>query len=313
MKPVNLKNILKYLTILSMVMITAACNSSTRKGTEIASADHIEIAENKQEKEVASALADQNTDLEVAPEIRKIIDRGKLRVGLYSEDMPPFIMTDKNGKLYGYDIDIADKIAKCLNVEIEFDRNSSTYQELYEKAVRGEVDIIISKFSITLDRAIYLRFTDPYLEMHRALLVNREFALKNKIEEYPVDYMKKNNISIGVKSKTSYVSFAKELFPDANLVELPEWGDVVNLLIEGKIDAAMYDELEVDKLIRKNPDISLYASAYILTDQKDMISMAVPYKSTQFLSWLNCLIEYQSIKTDVNTMIENYPEVFTEN
>jgi polar amino acid transport system substrate-binding protein len=312
MKPIKPKRVILIFLILSMGIVAEACGNSVCMGTKKSLEDHLENTENEQKNDITAAAEKMNTDLEEAPDIKRILDRGKLLVGVYAEDMPPFFMTNQNGKLIGYDINVANKMAESLHVGIAFDRSSSTYQKLFEKAARGKVDIIISKFSVTYDRAMYVRFTEPYLEMHRALLVNREFALKNKIEEYPVDYLKKNKVSIGVKSNTSYVSFAKELFPNARLVTMPEWNDAVGMLVQGKIDAAMYDELEVKKLLKKNPDISLYASVYILKDQKDLISMAVPYKSTQLLSWINWFMKYQNIETNVNALIKNYPEAFTK-
>lgn len=311
-----IKNTIKknyfFIFIFVLLFFTTACNnSSLGDNSQIYKAEDLKEADQPNEK--ALVKQDMNVDLALAPDIKKIIDRGKLLVGIYSEDMPPFFMKDGNGELYGYDINIAKDIAKCLNVGVEFDRSASTYQELFENVAQGKLDIVISKFSITYERAKYVRFTKPYLEMRRALLVNRKDALANGAEDYPIDYLKSSRVKIGVKSKTSYAAFARELFPNAELVELPEWGDVVDMLVKGEITAAMYDELEVIKLVRQNPDISLYTSVFILKDQKDLISMAVPYESTQLLSWLDWFMEYKDIKSDVSKLIKNYAEVFAEN
>ena len=296
--------------ILVFLLFTTACsNSSLGDNSQAYKAE--ESKEARQSNEKASVKQSANVDLAMAPDIKKIVDRGKLLVGIYSQDMPPFFMKNGQGELYGYDINIAKDIAKYLNVGVEFDRSASTYQELFENAAQGKVDIVISKFSVTYERAKYVRFTEPYLEMRRALLVNRKDALANGAEEYPIDYLKNGSVKIGVRSKTSYSAFAGELFPNAELVELPEWEDVVDLLVKGEITAAMYDELEIMKLVKKNPDISLYASVYILKDQKDLISMAVPYESTQLLSWLEWFMEYRDIKSDVNKLMNDYAEAFT--
>ncbi len=301
-----------FILILSFLIFTAACssfNSSSGYNSQAYKVEESKEAGQSNEKAPVSQAA--NVDLALAPDIKKIVDRGKLLVGIYLQDMPPFFMKNGQGELYGYDINIAKDIAKYLNVGVEFDRSASTYQELFENVAQGKVDIVISKFSVTYERAKYVRFTEPYLEMRRALLVNRKDALANGAEDYPIDYLRKNGVRIGVKSKTSYSAFARELFPNAELVELPEWEDVVELLVKGEITAAMYDELEIMKLVKKNPDISLYASVYILKDQKDLISMAVPYESTQLLSWLDWFMEYRDIKCDVNKLMNDYAETFT--
>lgn len=303
-----------FILILSFLLLTTACSSfssSTRDNSQVDKVEESKEAGQFDEKAPVSQAT--NVNLALAPDIKKIVDRGKLLVGIYSQDMPPFFMKDAQGKLYGYDISIAEDIAKYLNVGVEFDRSASTYQELFENVAQGKVDIVISKFSVTYERAKHVRFTEPYLEMRRALLVNRKDALANGAEGYPIDYLRTNGVKIGVKSKTSYATFAKELFPSAEQVELPEWEDVVDLLVKGEITAAMYDELEIMKLVKKNPDISLFASVYILKDQKDLISMAVPYESTQLLSWLDWFMEYRDIKSDVNKLMNDYAEAFTNN
>ena len=312
----TLKKSCVFILMFVMLFLMSACSNSTSKLEEVDTSGAFKAGESEnsnQQNDKILIKQDLNVDLTLAPDIKKIIDRGKLLVGIYSQDMPPFFMTDENGELYGYDINIAKEIAGHLNVGIEFDRSASTYQELFEKAAQGKVDIVVSKLSVTFERAKYVRFTKPYLEMRRALLVNRKHALEKDAEDYPMDFLKSDNVKIGIKSKTSYAAFARELFPNATLVELPEWKDVVDLLVKGEITAAMYDELEVIKLVRQNPDISLYTSVYILKDQKDLISMAVPSGSTQFLSWLDWFMEYKDIKSNVNKLIKEYAEVFTEN
>lgn len=300
-----------FVLLLVLSFSAAACgNSSPGDRPPAYEAEEAERA--VQTEGEVPAGGEMNIDLKMAPDIKRITDRGKLLVGIYSQDMPPFFMTDEKGELYGYDIDVARNIAKHLKVDVAFDRSASSYQELFEKVARSEVDVVIAKFSVTLERAKYVRFTKPYLEMRRALLVNRKHALAADAEDYPMDFLRGDHVKIGVKAMTSYAAFARELFPDAGLVELPEWQDVVGLLAKGEITAAMYDELEVIRLVRQNPDISLYSSVYILKDQKDLISMAVPYESTQFLSWLDWFMEYQKIKCDVNTLMKDYAEVFEE-
>ena len=41
-----------------------------------------------------------------------ILKRGELRVAITAVDQPPFYFVDMNGKLAGYDIDIANKMAE---------------------------------------------------------------------------------------------------------------------------------------------------------------------------------------------------------
>lgn len=74
--------------------------------------------------------------------------------------------------------------------------------------------------------------------------------------------------------------------------------------------AALYDENEIIKTVRKNSNIALFASVYILKDQKDYIAMALPPKSTQLLDWLNFYLKNFEIEMNVDDLIERYPKVY---
>jgi ABC-type amino acid transport substrate-binding protein len=257
----------------------------------------------------AKALDLDGTD--IPKDIKKILTRGKLVVGIFPKDAP-FFMTDEKGELYGLDIDLAKDIAKNLNVGLEFNKSAASYQDLVDMLEKGQIDIVISKLSRTIDRAKTIRYTSPYVVLRQALLVNRVEAVKNNIEEYPMDYLRKAHVKIGVLAKSSYVEYVKTQFQNATVVEYSNWEDVVDALVKGELFAAMRDENEVIKLVRQNPNLAVYASVYVLKDKKDYIAMAVPYESTQLLSWLNTYIETSELNEDINSLIKKYPEVYED-
>ncbi|MFW6306440.1 MAG: substrate-binding periplasmic protein [Bacillota bacterium] len=259
---------------------------------------------------ISLLAATENTN-DYPSDIQRIIDRGKLIFGLYYEDMPPFFMTDDEGELYGVDIDLARSIAEEFGVDIEFNREAKSYQELFEKVVNEEVDVVIAKFSKTFNRAKQINYTEPYVTFRWALMVNSEYATSKNITEYPMTYLKKaDGIKVGVKEATSYVEFAKDLFPLADVVQFETWQGAIKALREGQVNAAMYDENEVIKSLYKDPDIALFSSIYILKDKKDFISMAVPRESEQLLFWLNYYIDNYSIDYSVDDLLNKYPDIY---
>jgi polar amino acid transport system substrate-binding protein len=245
-------------------------------------------------------------------DMAKILERGKIIVGIYYKDKPPFVMTNEMGELYGFDIDIAKDIAAKLGVGLEFNNEAKSYKQLHQLVAEKKVDVIICKFSRTYTRAKNLKFTTPYLTLRRAMLVNKVFASQKKINEYPIDYFKKNRVKIGVREKTSYVEFAKNMFPKAEIVE-GSWEDIIAALKEGKLHAVVRDEYEVLKLIKTNPDMVLYFSVYVLKDKRDCIAMAVPPASTQLLYWLNMYLDTRDLKKTVEDLMNDYPEIFKDN
>jgi ABC-type amino acid transport substrate-binding protein len=161
----------------------------------------------------------------------------------------------------------------------------------------------------TYERAKSVRFTQPYLTFRQALIVNKLHTAKNKIEDYPMDYLRQANVKIGVREKTSYVEYAAEMFKNAEIIE-GKWEDIVNMVLEGRITAVVRDEYETMKLIKRNPEMAIKISVYILKDRKDHIAMAVPCGSVNLLAWLDMYLASRQEALKAEDIIAKYPEAW---
>jgi len=243
-------------------------------------------------------------------DIARILNRGKLIVGLYCSDKPPFVMTNEDGSLHGLDIDIATMVAKEFGVALEYDRTSKSYTELVDNVRDGKVDMVICKLSRTLKRAMEIRFSDPYLIFCQTLCLNKKFMARNHIPvEFPVDALREKEFLIGVREKTSYVEYAKALFPKAKIVE-GKWDELVGKLQQNQIDGLFRDEDTIRRLIQTRPDLAIDVSAYVLTDRKDPICIGIPPQSAQLQMWVNLLLDQKMpTRKTVADLIREYPIV----
>ena len=96
-------------------------------------------------------------------EIEQIKSKGKIVIAMVNKDNAPFFSQNKDGKLVGLDVDLAESIAESLGIKAEFLRNSSTFDGVIENVYRGEADIAISKLARSLPRAQKVLFSNPYL------------------------------------------------------------------------------------------------------------------------------------------------------
>lgn len=230
-------------------------------------------------------------------DVSQILQSGVLRVGLYQNDKPPFVMTRADGSLYGLDIIMAEKIAESIGVSVQYDRTSKTYAELIDRVEKGEdFDLVICKMSATMQRALKVRFSKPYLVFHQGLALNKKYISANRIKsDYPIADLKNNEFRVGARTATSYVEYARNLFPKAEIVE-GSWDELVEKLLQGEIDGLMRDEFTLMSMLKKNPDIALHLNIYRIKDKKDPIAIALPQTSSFFQYWLNLFLE------------KNYPE-----
>ncbi|MEO1590375.1 MAG: transporter substrate-binding domain-containing protein [Cyanobacteria bacterium J06632_22] len=253
-------------------------------------------------------LADIDLDrVAMPPDIQRILDRGRLIVAVLGSDNPPFFMGDDSSPT-GLDIKIAEGLAQSLNVGLEFNRSAETFNEVVDQVYALNADIAISKLSRTFSRAQRVRFSRPYVNMRQGLLVNRVQIAQQDNGSSPVEAIRNFSGKVGVIDGSSYAGFLKQKFPDAVVQAYPTWDDVVDAVIRGDVQAAYRDELEVKKVIVKNPDAALRLQTIALTDTKDPIAMAMPWDSTQLQALVDQYLDTQDLDYTADMVLEEYAD-----
>lgn len=141
-----------------------------------------------------------------------------LRVG-YVPDIFTFSFFNQNGSLVGYDVQMAQDLARFLGVSrLEF--IPVTYGSLADDLERGRCDIVMSAVSATPSRLKRMDFSKPYMELHPALVVLdwRKNEFKN-LE----DVQSKNGLKIAAINGSDDIKTAKILFPNAILVAIDSY------------------------------------------------------------------------------------------
>jgi polar amino acid transport system substrate-binding protein len=245
-------------------------------------------------------------------DIQDIITKGKLIVAILKTDNPPFFMRTPEGKLEGIDIEISNKIAKELGVTLEINRTAHTYDEVINLVASGKVDIGVSKLSYTDERAKKVLYTKPYAVFRKAMLVNRLVYAgikKRRDAKSLIELFSKTDSKIGVVKKSSYIDFAKSLFPYASIMEVETWDPQgLKWLLEGKLLALFRDEIETRKFLLSRPEANLKLLSLIIKSQEDSIRMVVPLGQLHLLFWVNGFLETNHIKYNADMILEKNEE-----
>lgn len=245
------------------------------------------------------------------PDIKRILDRGKLIVAMYSEDTPPFYMADKNGNLTGFDVHLIRGFAGQLGVTVEFRRNNKTFEDIIGAVTRRDVDVAISKLSMTFPRAARLLFSDPYMKVWQSLLINRlGLARLQKGNRLSVTEILQNLRSpIGVIGESSYVTYASEQFRTAPLKTYPTWEKTIAALDSGEILAAYWDEIATKTVINDKPERALNFLTVILKDAIDPKGIAVPWDSRHLASLINNYLSSLNLEMTANKLLNDYERI----
>ena len=194
-----------------------------------------------------------NTSKEIVVPDRSTVDllaeikkSGKLRVGV--AEIVPWAMHDKDGKLVGFEVDVARKLARDMGVEAEFHPDEFRY--LIPDLEANRFDIIIAGFSIEARRALVVNFSEPYNVTDVTIATSKKMGGELKAME---DFNKKG-VTIGVVEGMTSEDLAALEFPKASIQTYTEDSALFTDLVAGKLAAAVADSPRLEILGKLYPD-----------------------------------------------------------
>ncbi len=121
---------------------------------------------------LALSLAFNNAATAAGKLLDNIQKSGEIKIGV--SIMSPWVMADKEGKLIGFEIDIARQLAKDIGVKAVF--KQYLWKQMIPALQKGEIDIIASGLSITPQRALKINYSIPYASSGYSLVTNLELT-----------------------------------------------------------------------------------------------------------------------------------------
>ena len=256
------------------------------------------------------------------PDIKKIKDRGKIIVAQCRIQQPGFYWVVNDGthlnepffqvkgkRFLGLDIAMAMKIAEELGVDLELNQSSCDFNAVCLQVARGEADIGISKLSITLKRAQYIRFTRPYAQLGVGLLVNRYLEARAGSKGSLWDMCNRPDTKIGVWKGTSWETYAQELFPKADIQLYDSFDALFQAVVDKKIFACLDEDFGLRLKLHENPKAGLWARFVQVPHKKDPIGIVVAPNSPNLLAFLNLFLEHRGVKFDMEALLRNTAKI----
>jgi ABC-type amino acid transport substrate-binding protein len=159
---------------------------------------------------------------------------------------PPFEFMDEKGKFSGVSVAMGEQIAKKLGKPVEF-RNIN-FDGLIPALQTGQIDLIISSVTANEQRRKSIDFSDPYLKTGLSIL-----AAKNSTVNSGED-LKTPGRRLTVRIATTGEQWCREFIPDAKLVALDTDAACVLEVVNGTVDAWVYDQISVMNYHAKHPE-----------------------------------------------------------
>ena len=162
--------------------------------------------------------------------LEEVQDRGTLRVGLGLFE--PWSACNADGKLIGFEIDVATKLAEDMGVEVEFARTNWTY--IIPSLIAEEFDVIISGMTILPERSLKVNFTSSYNSTGVYLVANTaQTAGLATLADF-----NSPSVTIATRRGASSIPAIENTFPDALLLLFDTDNAVLQAVVAGEAHAA---------------------------------------------------------------------------
>ncbi|MGM0896837.1 MAG: transporter substrate-binding domain-containing protein [Bacillota bacterium] len=215
-----------FLPIGAAALFLAACGSS----------DNTDNAENTD----SGSGTEGETDL-----LAEIQEEGTLVIGTEGT-YPPFTFHDDSGELTGFDVEIAREVADRLGVEAEF--LETQWDAMFAGLDAERFDMVANQVGINEERQESYDFSDPYITSTAVLVVaegNEEIQGFDDLEG-----------KLSAQSLTSnYAEMATSY--GAELEGVEGFNQAIELLVSGRVDATVNDNLTVLDFQNQRPDAGI--------------------------------------------------------
>ena len=207
--------------------------------------------------------------------LNRIVENGTIRVGM-SATQPPFTVKSKEGKLIGYEVDLATLLANAMGVEIEF--VEKPFSDLLNALENGEVDVVMSGMTMTPERNLKVAFVGPYIVSGKSILTKSKTLAAIK-EAKEIDQA---NATLATLEGSTSQKFVERFIEKAKLTTTKDYDEAVQLVLDDKVNAMVADFPICALTILRHPDAGLVTLAKPLTIEP--IGMALPPNDPQFLN-----------------------------
>ena len=224
--------------------------------------------------------------------IDAIIARGVIRIGV-PNDLPPFGAPTADGKLEGYDIDIANLLAKDLGVRAELRPLRSG--DRVASLLTHEVDLIVANLGVNPERAKSIAFSTPYAPFFSGV-----FGAPGVAAASPAELQGKR-IAVTRDSLED-----KELSAIAQGAEILRFDDnkaTMDAYLAGQADLVATGNIVVADLAKRQPDKPIERKFVI---RESPASIGVPRDQPHLLNWVNVFVFHKKLTGELDALARKW-------
>lgn len=236
--------------------------------------------------------------------LSEILDDGTLKIGMITEKDYPFVFKNEKGKMSGFDIRLSHDIARELGVRPVIHRTAKTFDQLTEMLRKGEVDLVISDYTITLNRARYILYSKPYAKIPFVVLINAVWYARNKQKGVePLKRMNQPDVTMATVRSSALEKRLKEAFPRAQVKRCAHTGELGRALLNGEVNAVFCTLLTAHFITARHQDRRLMIREEPVPGIMDRVGIGICPNAFHLKYWLDEYIDSRHMPFSVEEIL----------
>ena len=158
--------------------------------------------------------------------LKRILKKGTVRIGVSL--FTPWTLK-KDGQLVGFEIDVANQLAKDLGVKLEL--KEFDWKAIIPALLDHQIDLISAGMVITPQRALKVSFSQPYASSGIGLATN----ITRTQQFQSLDDLNHHDVTIGVVAGTVSEELARRVFPQSTIQSFQKSEEAIQSVVQGKV------------------------------------------------------------------------------
>ena len=208
--------------------------------------------------------------------LSRIQQRGELVLGT-SGNMPPMTQTGEDGKVTGFDIDLARFMAAGMGVKLNI--KTMSFDKLLPALEKGDVDVVISNVTINPTRNMRVAFVGPYMTSGKCVITRREGLAR---AEEAADLNAPETRLAALAGSTS-ADVVKTLLPRATRTLVDDLDGAVSMINNDKVGGLLTEYPICLSMLKRFPEAG-FVSLFTLLSYEP-IGIALPGTDPLFINW----------------------------
>lgn len=228
----------------------------------------------------------------LADRFQDIISKGVIRIGV-PLDVPPFGSQNVNRQAEGFDVDMANMVAKSLGVKLEITQITGANRLPF--LLTDKVDVVISVMGATPERAKQIMFTAPYANTSLAVYGPKNITVKSAMDL--------GTYKVAAAKGTTQEMALSAANPKANMMRTEDDATAAAAYLSGQAELFSTNSIVAIDLAKKNPGKEFDLKFNI---RNSPAHMGVKMGEHSLVRWLDTFIFFNTQNTELDKLHQKW-------